>query len=383
MPFFSRLKRILIVACLSSVLGACAFAPGMRFDPNAPVDANDPASRPNVALITPELIRQQQAARLEARDDSYKDLVETPGPYLVGPADVLSIIVWDHPELVVPNLTYTIGDTAGTLPTGPGLSTQAIPGFVVGDDGNIQFPYVGLVTAVGKTVSQIQATLKERLGPYLKNPQLTVSVVAYRSQRIFVEGLVAQPGVKPITNVPMSLAEALSESNGVPAGVGDTSRIQILRAGKTYQIDLARLAAEQVDPSRIMLKDHDVVRVPPQTYNQVFVAGEVGRPSALPMHDGRLTLNDALGSAAGVNQGAAQSAGIYVVRATADPAHPVVFRLDSSSPVGLALAEHFELQPKDVVYVDPTGLVRWSRVINLLLPSATGVNVGRQVIGGY
>lgn len=357
-------------------------APGMRFDAHAPVDPLDPNSVPLVKRITPELVRDQKAAR-DAFGSDVAALVGSPRAYRIGAGDVLSIITWDHPELVVPNLTYTIGDTAGQLPSGPGLSTQAIPGFVVGDDGTIQYPYIGSVKSVGLTVPQLQVKLKQSLAAYLRNPQMTVSVVAYRSQRIFVEGQVTQPGVKPITNIPMSLAEALSEANGVTPGVGDTSQIQIIRDGKMIRINLPALADRQIDASKILLQDRDVVRVLPQAYNQVLVTGEVTRPVALPMHDGRLTLNEALGAALGVNPTSAEPAAIYVVRATEDPSKPDVFRLDSASPVGLALAEHFELQAKDVVYVDSTGLARWSRVMNLLLPSAQGINVGRQAWGGY
>jgi polysaccharide export outer membrane protein len=381
LKFSGRLKLALAIAMLPALLGACALAPGMRLDPKAPVDSSDPASTPDIATITPQLVRQQKAERDATSQGDYRQLIGYPSHYVIGPADVLSIIVWDHPELVVPNLTYSIGDTAGTLPNGPGLSTQTVPGFVVGDNGDIQFPYVGKVKASGGTVAQLQATLKRLLTPYLRNPQLTVSVVAYRSQRVFVEGQVNQPGIKPITNVPMSLSEALSEANGVTAGVGDTSRIQILRNGRTFQISLPQLAEQKLDASMIFLKDRDVVRVLPQTYNQVFVTGEVMRPMTLSMHDGRLTLNDALASAAGVNPSTAEAAGVYVVRPTEDPAAPQVFHLDSTSPVALALAEHFELQPKDVVYVDATGLARWNRIVNLLLPSAQGANIGRQVAG--
>ncbi|MDR8726499.1 hypothetical protein FEQ05_03549 [Burkholderia pseudomultivorans] len=354
----------------------------MRFQADKPVDPGDAQSVPQVQQITPALVREQQAAR-EAESSGVTQLLGEPKPYKIGPGDVLSIIAWDHPELVVPNLTYTIGDTAGTLPSGPGLSTQSIPGFVVGDDGTVQYPYVGKVRAVGQTASQLQAYLKKILVPYLRNPQLTVSVIAYRSKRIFVEGQVGQPGVKPITNIPMSLAEALSEANGVVPGSGDTSRIQLLRGGKSYLINLPELAEKQIDASKIMLADQDVVRVPPQTYNQVLVTGEVSRPVSVSLHDGRLSLNEAIGAASGVNPTSAEPAAIYVIRATPDPAKPDVFKLDSSSPVGFALAEHFQLKPKDVVYVDATGLTRWSRVMSLLLPSVTGASVGRAAVGGY
>ncbi len=379
-------KRILIglavLACLAVTLSGCSLSPGMRFTPDTPVDPSDPQSAVQVQQITPALVRTQKML-LDADTTDVKGLLGYPQPYRIGAGDVLSIIAWEHPELVVPNLTYTIGDTAGTLPSGPGLSTQAIPGFVVGDDGMVQYPYIGNVKAAGLTPSQLQVKLKKELGPYLQNPQLTVSVIAYRSQRIFVEGQVSQPGIKPITNIPMSLAEALSEANGVTSGVGDISRIQLLRDGRSYRIDLPALAADKIDASKVMLRDRDVVRVPPQAYNQVLVTGEVTHPVTLPMHDGRLTLNEALGAAAGVNPASAEPAAIYVVRATDDPAKPDVFRLDGASPVALALAEHFELEPKDVVYVDATGLTRWSRVMNLLLPSVTGASAGRIAVGGY
>ncbi|MNF11678.1 hypothetical protein D3C80_2129400 [compost metagenome] len=50
-----------------------------------------------------------------------------------------------------------------------------------------------------------------------------------------------------------------------------------------------------------------------------------------------------------------------------------MYHLDGNSPVALAIAEGFELEPKDVVYVDARDLVRWSRMINLLLPSTQPV----------
>jgi len=370
-----RPLTLVLVACMASALCACSLSPGMRFQADKPVDSNNPQSIPNVQQITPELVHAQQAAFI-AKNGSVRQLLGSPRPYRIGPGDVLSIIAWDHPELVVPNLTYTTGATGGT---GTGMASQSIPGFVVGDNGDIQYPYVGDVQAKGLTPAELQAILKKKLASYLANAQITVSVAGYLSKRVFMEGQLAQPGVRPITNVPMSLAEAIGESGGVTSGVGDTSRIQLLRGNRSYQIDLPALARENIDASKIMLMNHDIVRVPPQAYNQVIVAGEVGHPMQVPLHDGRLTLNEALGAAAGVNPQSSEPAAIYVIRATSDPARPDVFKLDSSSPVGLALAEHFELQPKDVIYVDSTGLARWSRVMNLFASTIVTAAQGRTV----
>jgi polysaccharide biosynthesis/export protein len=372
--------RVVLSVWIAISLGACALAPGMRFNSRQPVDAANDSTVPVVIPITPELVTQQKEVRLRSTVDAYKALVSPANAYRLGNADVLSIIVWEHPELVIPNITYTIGETGGTLPVGPGLSSQSIPGYVVGPDGKIQFPYVGAFNVAGLTVGEVQRGLKSALEPYIRSPQITVSVVGYRSQRVYVEGMVTQAGIKPITDIPMSLPEAIGQANGIPAGLGDTSQVELLRDGKRYQLNLPSMAANGFDTTRILLKNRDVVRVLPQTYNQVFVTGEVNKPSALPMHDGSLTLSDALASASSVNPTTSEPAAIYVIRATENPAKPEVFKLDSSSPVGFALAEHFQLKPKDVVYVDATGLTRWSRMINLLVPTAVGVNASHGVL---
>jgi polysaccharide biosynthesis/export protein len=377
MKFVHSVLNLGRAALLASLLGACALAPGMHFD-DSKADGDD-AFAANLVLteITPDLVLQQRATRVRAATDDYNALAASPQPYRIGKADVLSIIVWDHPELVVPNLTYTLGDSGSALPTGPGLASQSVPGFVVDDNGNIQFPYVGNFKAAGRTTAELQKRLADALVPYIRKPQLTVSVVGYRSQRVFIEGQVAQAGIKPITNVPMSLPEALGAANGIPAGVGDTSHVELLRKGKRYRLNLPAMAADGFDTSRILLQDRDIVRVSPQSYNQVFVVGEVSKPTPLPMHDGSLTLSDALASAGSVNPLSAEASAIYVVRATQDPSRPEVYRLNSASPVGFALAEHFDLKPKDVVYVDASGLARWSRMINLLVPTAVGANATR------
>jgi len=56
---------------------------------------------------------------------------------------------------------------------------------------------------------------------------------------------------------------------------------------------------------------------------------------------------------------------------------PQVFNLNAKNPVALALADRFELQPRDVVYVDHVPLATWSRVFSLILPSAQVINLAR------
>ncbi|WYX63003.1 hypothetical protein WJ967_13305 [Achromobacter xylosoxidans] len=68
----------------------------------------------------------------------------------------------------------------------------------------------------------------------------------------------------------------------------------------------------------------------------------------------------------------ADSSQVFVVRST-EQATPLVFHLNAASPQAYAVAEKFELQPKDVVFVDTAALVRWNRFISNLFPSAQTV----------
>ncbi|MDB5795382.1 MAG: hypothetical protein JWR25_1761, partial [Noviherbaspirillum sp.] len=155
---------------------------------------------------------------------------------------------------------------------------------------------------------------------------------------------------------------------------GDQSQVVVNRGGTNYQINLPQLVQRGVNPANILLADGDVVRVRSRDESKVFVSGEVVSPRALPMYNGRLTLNEALGESGGVNPLSGDGSQIYVVRKNGTD--QVVYQLDGRKPGALAMAEGFELNPKDVVYVAATPLANWHRAISLILPSALSGAVG-------
>ncbi|QRQ85663.1 polysaccharide biosynthesis/export family protein [Cupriavidus oxalaticus] len=346
------------------LLASCALAPGMRFDPQRPLDPEDPASVPKITQITPALVRTLKAAAPPA-NAGVEELFADPESYTVGVGDILSIVVWDHPELVFPTQTYSIG-AAYEIPSYSGAAN--IPGYVVSPAGTIQFPYAGVIKVLGQTPDQIRGQLSTQLKPVVTMPQVTVRVLAFRSKRVYLDGEVKTPGPQNIDDVPMTLVEALNRAGGVNVLTGDNSRIRISREGKTYFISLPALLQQGIDPARILLRNGDIVRVEQREDSKVFVTGEVVKPSPVMPRNGRLTLSEAIGEAGGMNPNSANARELYVIRKAPD-GQAEVFHLDGKSPVAFALAEAFELKPRDVVYVDAAGVVRWSRVINQLLPS--------------
>jgi polysaccharide export outer membrane protein len=309
-------------------------------------------------------------------------LVGVAQPYRIGAADVLSVIVWDHPELVVPNLTYDIGATAGSPPAGIGPTTANVPGYVVGHDGTIQFPYVQSLKVAGLTEGEARAALASRLKPFIHDPHISLRVVGFRSRKVFVGGEVHEPGVKPVTDVPMTLAQALNGAGGA-LSTGDLSHVELVRAGKRYVIDVPHLSDRGLDATRILLADADELRVPPATDYTVQVMGEVVKPGAIPFRsDGRLTLAQALGRTT-TNQVTSNPQQIYLVRPAAGTDDTRVYHLDAQSPQGLAVAQQFPLQPNDIVYVDAAGVVRWNRVISQLVGGASAASSLENVARGY
>lgn len=365
------------IAAVALAMSACALAPGMTAPSSAGGDANVRVSAdaaragglagveavPGAALIeiTGALVDGQQAARPTSVAADVRQLFGTPKPYVIGPGDVLNIVVWDHPELNLP-VTQNAGG-----PDGSGASSVTT-GYTVDADGNLQFAYVGTVHVAGLTDAQARARLAKRLGEYVRAPQLALRVQAYRSKRVHLDGEVRAPGLQIVTDVPMTLTEAIDRAGGFTAAA-DRSSVAVTRGDRTVTVSLPDMIAAGVNPSRILLRDGDLVRVNAARDSKVFVLGEVTRPSTLTLTDGRMSLGEALGDAGGVSQYTADARQVYVVRRGPGDA-PQVYHLDAQSPAALALADRFPLARRDVVFVDASPLVRWSRVVNLLIPSA-------------
>jgi polysaccharide export outer membrane protein len=335
-----------------------------------PADAANPPQGV-ITPITPALLRGQAEARPRQVPSEIRDLFGTARPYTIGPSDIVSIIVYDHPELL-PNASAVISQQAD--PTG----ISSAPGFIVDSTGMVFFPYAGRVRLGGLTESQAAEVVASRISKVIKEPQVTVRITSFRSLRAYVDGEVRLPGTQIFTDVPMTLPEAINRAGGVTA-TGDRSFVTLTRNDRTIAINLMQLQELGINPNRILLQNGDMVTVRNREENKVYVMGEILRPSALQMRNGRLSLSEALGEAGGPNLLTANTGQIYVIRGTADGA-PAVFHLNASLPTALALADQFGLHPRDVVYIDPVPLVSWNRVVNLILPSAQTLNIGRQVL---
>ncbi|ORC47965.1 sugar ABC transporter substrate-binding protein [Burkholderia sp. A27] len=317
------------------------------------------------------LLRKMNAARQAAGvAPETAGLFGKPPSYKVGPGDVLQIVVWDHPELAA-----ALGQPPANAKT-----SDAAPGFLIDENGDVQFPYAGTVHVAGKDVGTIQKELHRKLSVVYQKPEVTVRVASFRAAQVYVDGEVRLPGAQSINDIPMSLTSAINLGGGFSANA-DRSRVELIRKGVTYPLNIDDLIKRGRNPSDIYLQPGDLVRVASREDSAVFVMGEVNKPATItPMRNGTLSLSQALSDSGSFNSNTAETKQLFVIRnSTSD--QPQVYHLDARSPVSMVLANQFELQPKDVVYVDNGGLVRFNRVLNLLLPAinaaVTGVIVAK------
>lgn len=372
-------------------LGGCAYAPGFSVQKSfmnkgeapkvelevrggeggsavasmASISAEDIPPTGALRSITPELIRQQRARRPSGVSDDVRRLFGVAKPYQIGPGDVLNIVVWDHPELALAPAGSSLATDASSLsPVGNGYNVSAA--------GYIQFPYVGGIKLGGATEFEARDLLVQRLSKYVKEPKVTLRVQSYRSSRVYVDGEVRVPGLQSINDIPMTLPEAINRAGGFTA-LADRSSVVVTRNDTTTSVDMQQLSELGINPARILLTKGDMVRVLNKEDSKVYILGEVTRPVAQPLRNGRLSLNEALGEAGGISTTTGDPRQVYVVRAVPD-GEPEIYHLDASSAIAYALAEGFALKPRDVVYVDPVPVVQWNRVISQILPSALAIN---------
>lgn len=278
---------------------------------------------------------------------------------------MLNITVWSHPDLGVPAPTSSINPQ----------SRQVSNGVWVDEAGYIFYPLAGRIQVQGKTLNEVQNLLAGRLKRYLKNPQISVNVTEFRSQRVTVSGAVTQSGQLPITNVPITLLDAIDLAGGV-AENADTRNIKWTHNGVDSTISLQDILQYGDLSQNHLLSNGDIVYVPTNENSKVYIMGEVGRQASLRMGNHGLSLTQALGDAGGMAQALADAKGVFVIRnVPADQEKPIhIYQLNLKDATAYTLGNQFQLQAEDVVYVTAAPVTRWNRVVSQLLNSITGVN---------
>lgn len=355
-------------ACTGSNLSVGGKTVVLQSDHDVPID-----HLVAVYPITPALIENTRAPQVYSSRNPALEQQRANYRYRIGSGDVLNIMVWDFPQAggLQSNATSALGNTG----------RQVSNGTWVDETGHIFYPLAGKMHVRGKTLAEVQSLLTQRLRRYIRHPQVDVNIAEFRSQHATVSGAVNKPGQFPLTNVPMTLLDAVNLAGGFSESA-NTSAIKWTHQGVDHTVALSDIVRNGALHQNRLLGNGDIIYVPPVTDTPVHIMGEVGKQQTLSMGTNGLSLTEALGKAEGLNQTTARPTGVFVIRKqdteTENGVKPIaVYQLNLSDASALALGTQFKLQPNDVVYVTAAPISRWHRVMGQVMPSiANAISIG-------
>lgn len=364
------------------------------------------------ALPEPPEFPQVSPGTLELRPPPAAE----PGPYRLGVGDVV-------------RLSMANGHNADRLSGSASTDTYAQE-LTVRDDGAVSIPQVGPVPVVGMTIEEAEDALFTRLIDAGIDPNFSLEVVGFNSQRASIGGAVGSAQILPLTLNPLDLGEALTAAGGVTAADPEFASIRIYRDGQLYQIpltdflsrgdlqglpvlpgdaiyvdtayDLDRAQAyyeSQINVIALRRSDRTAALAELQAEiglrraalaeqrdlftarealgandrDYVYLSGEVANQSRWPLPFGQqATLADVLYDSGGFDTATGNPAQIYVLRASTDPAEfgaVTAWHLDARNAVAFTLATRFEMRPDDIVFIEEQPITRWNRAIQQSIPS--------------
>ena len=337
-----NLIKILNITIALALLSACASTkPGPH---QTPLEGPAPESE---FIVLPEQTVDEQVAELERLEEESN---YTP---TLGRGDVIDIAVYDEPDLTI----------------------EGIP---IRPDGKVSFPLVGDLQAEGLTVSELNQSLTEGLEKYILSPKVSIIVQEFNSQRYTIFGEVVTPGIYPLTT-DISITAALASAGGLNKGnfrattveLADLSHAFIARDGKVLPVNFTRLIRQGDLRYDISLQSGDYIYIPSGLSKEVYILGEVENAMLFAYRED-MPMSRTLAQAEGFTPDADLKR-IHIIRGSLY--NPTVIMINFEE-VLKGNAREVALEPGDIIYVPPTGLTSFARVIDKLVPTLQALQLG-------
>lgn len=182
--------------------------------------------------------RAQQPAEAPVNSASTSPGVALPVGYVIGPEDVLSIVVWREKD----------------------MSTDA----VVRPDGRVTLPLLNDFQAAGLTPDQLRASIEKAASKFMKEPNATVIVKAINSRKVHILGNVTKAGTYPLTG-DMTVLQLIALAGGLQE-YADEKHITVMRKedGKdqVFKFNYKEVVHQKNLQQNVLLKPGDTVIVP-------------------------------------------------------------------------------------------------------------------------
>jgi len=235
-----NMKKKINLALVFILISGCSIAPGMHMETDS--SWLDDSKYVHIDSIDKK-VRLINIS--ETLDISYGSEYV----YRIGIGDQIAVTIWGLPEIFPINNINT------------DLNLRRVDA-----NGNIFFPYVGLIEAKGKSQDELRQDLTNRLSEYFTSPQVDVAIARFNSQQVFVLGEVTKPKKINITDIPISLSYAIGESFGLNTNTASASEVFIIRQNISesdhliFHADL-RNPSGFIEAGSFYLENNDIVYV--------------------------------------------------------------------------------------------------------------------------
>lgn len=297
-------------------------------------------------------------------------------------------------------LTITIWENVDEgVFTSVGSRNSEIGTVTVDEVGQIFVPYVGFVDAAGRTVAELRREIRNSLADKTLDPQIEIRRAKETPRSVSIQGVVATPGVYPLTAGEDTLLRLLARAGGSTLQP-EVTFVSLRRRGQTVRLPLSVIYATPRYDVTLVSGDSLILERDPRFLTMM---GAVRAPGRREFTGPDMTLIEALGAGGGLNDDQANPTGVFVYRfeeadrlaryrfkrimAPDDPTpvdsvgietlalpsaaispglHRVIYQLDMRRPDALFYAKAFQLREDDLIFVTNAPIVEWRKIMSLI-----------------
>lgn len=258
---------------------------------------------------------------------------------------------------------YTLGPNDQILIRAQEAEEISDKPFRIDTEGFVNMPLVGRMHVAGLTLQEMEAELVKRLRQYIRQPQVIVTVVQFRSEPVFFVGAFRAPGIYPLQGR-RTLIEMLTVVGGLQPNA--SRRIKLTRRiengviplpnaeeapdKKTTSVEISMGSLrENVNPAEdIVLQAYDVITV--ERAEMVYISGEVAKVGGIELGErDSLSISQALVLSGGLGKDADRSK-VIVLRPVLNTSRRAEIEIDMKR-IFEGKDNDFPLMPNDMLYV--------------------------------
>lgn len=226
--------------------------------------------------------------------------------------------------------------------------------------GLVGVPYAGEVEVLDLSLSEAAQKLEEKLDKIAPEAEVIVNRTGRLPRTANVLGEVQSPGTVALERAGLTSHDLLASAGG-PKESEHLFFYTLRRGSKEYQFDYLGFRRNPFP-----VEEGDLLTVSRDATNRFHVMGAINRPASVAFPLPSPTLADALGSATGLDERRSDASGVFVFRKGSPN---MVYLFDLKEPSTMGLVQRFPIQGEDIIYITEAPLVRWNRMLNLILPN--------------